>query len=88
MVEIRCPFVDENSNQCIEVIEQREIRDVLTTLSFMKYLQRGLSEAELKIENTFHCLTPNCDGFFIVENDDKNLICSVCSEANCIDCKV
>lgn len=28
-VEILCPFVDDNSNQCTEIIEQREIRDVV-----------------------------------------------------------
>lgn len=69
-------------------MEQREIRDVLTTASFTKYLQRGLSQAELKIENAFHCLTPNCEGFFIFEAGDKKLICSVCRQENCIQCKV
>lgn len=87
-IEIRCPFVDEDLRGCTEVIEQREIKDVLPIMSFIKYLERDLTQSELRIKNTFHCLTPNCHGFFIVETGDKHFNCSICGQDNCIECKV
>ena len=39
-----------------------------------------------KIENVFHCKTPNCIGFCVCEDERLHFYCQTCDKTNCIKC--
>lgn len=85
---VKCPFTDENLSHCESFFQEREIRAVVSTEVYEKFLERKLKVAEHRITNTFHCKTIDCPGFGILETGDTEMICSICREKNCLQCKV
>lgn len=54
---------------------------------FQKYLQRSLATAESQAANSFHCQTPNCQGWCIYDDEVNDFDCPVCQKRNCLTCK-
>lgn len=85
--QIQCPYVDNNT-RCIDLIQEREIRCILTKAEHKSYLNRSVRLAESTATNSFHCKKINCDGWCIVENNVMNFKCTRCKSENCIPCNV
>lgn len=51
-------------------------------------MELRLSIAESRSEHSFHCQTPNCRGWCIYEDEVDEFHCELCSENNCILCRV
>lgn len=84
--EIKCPFMD-TTYSCESVLQEREIRAVVTEQIYEKHLTRSIRQAEHRIENAFHCKTPNCRGWCIYEDNVNIFRCPVCSLTNCLTCQ-
>lgn len=88
VAEIKCPFKSNNVTNCDGILMDREIKSLLTVDQYEKYLAKSLQVAENCAPNSFHCLTLNCQGWCI--NDDNRLslfMCPVCRADNCIKCQ-
>ena len=85
--EIKCPFMD-NQYSCQSLLQEREIRALVTKEEYDKHLTRSIRLAEHKIENTYHCKTPNCRGWCIFEDVSNIFKCPVCTIINCLTCGV
>ncbi|CRL00748.1 CLUMA_CG014004, isoform A [Clunio marinus] len=83
--EIKCPFRD-NQYSCQSSLQEREIRALVSKEEYEKHLTRSIRQAEHKIENTFHCKTPNCRGWCIFEDTSNIFRCPVCTIVNCLTC--
>lgn len=53
---------------------------------FEKHLARGLAQVEHQASNTFHCKTPDCKGWAIIDENIATFSCPVCSHNNCVKC--
>ena len=60
---------------------------LLNEEEFQKYLQRSLATAESQAANSFHCQTPNCQGWCIYDDEVNDFDCPVCQKRNCLTCK-
>lgn len=85
--EIKCPFIDDQYS-CQSLLQEREIRSLVSKDEYDKHLARSIRQAENKIENTFHCKTPNCRGWCIFEDTSNIFKCPVCTIVNCLTCGV
>lgn len=85
--EVKCPFMD-NQYSCQSLLQEREIRGLVSKEEYDKHLARSIRQAEHKIENTFHCKTPNCRGWCIFEDNLNSFRCPVCTIENCLTCRV
>lgn len=85
--EVKCPFMD-NQYSCQSLLQEREIRSLVSKEEYDKHLTRSIRQAENKIENTFHCMTPNCRGWCIFEDTSNIFKCPVCTIVNCLTCRV
>ncbi|KAL9707618.1 hypothetical protein quinque_011136 [Culex quinquefasciatus] len=85
-VVVRCPFQDENY-ACDSMIQDREIKSLLSEGEYNAYLGRSLQKAESLAVNSFHCKTPNCNGWCLVEDHVSGFRCPVCGSMNCLKCK-
>lgn len=85
--EVKCPFINEIYS-CQSILQEREIRGLVTKEEYEKHLSRSIQQAENKIDNAFHCKTPNCKGWCIFEDDTNSFRCPVCTIVNCITCGV
>lgn len=61
---------------------------LVTPEVYDQHLARSIKEAENKIQNTFHCKTPNCQGWCIFEDNVNEFLCPVCDKMNCLTCQV
>jgi RanBP-type and C3HC4-type zinc finger-containing protein 1 len=86
-VQIKCPFIDDNYN-CGSMLQEREIRGILTEENFNKHLMKSLRQAEQKIQNTFHCKQPDCDWFCVVDPGITEIKCEICKIEYCMKCQV
>lgn len=86
-VVVQCPFKD-NNNSCETIIQDREIKCLLSVENYNAYLSRSLKKAESLTENAFHCKTPDCTGWCVVEDNVSLFHCPVCYAQNCLRCKV
>lgn len=85
---VKCPFAND-SYSCDCVVEDSEIKFLLTEDQFEIFLSKSIKIAELQIKNTVHCMIPNCIGWAIKETDEiKIFICPVCEIINCLKCEV
>ncbi|XP_058822150.1 ranBP-type and C3HC4-type zinc finger-containing protein 1-like [Topomyia yanbarensis] len=85
-VVVRCPF-PVNDGTCDQIIEDREVKCLLNDDDYKIYLGRSLKKAETMAENAFHCKTPDCDGWCLVEDAVSLFQCPVCFADNCLRCK-
>ncbi|CAH0391819.1 unnamed protein product [Bemisia tabaci] len=82
---IKCPYADDK-HSCSFNIQDREVKALLTKEAFEKYVSRSIKLAEGSMQNTVHCLTPDCE-FFLTIEDMPNFTCEKCHELNCLECK-
>jgi hypothetical protein len=86
VVDIKCPA------NCTCSMEEGDIKCILEKASFDKYLFKKERLKILSIKNRFHCLSPNCSGFFVKKDSsnkqDSLLKCHVCNETNCLSCLI
>lgn len=85
--EVKCPFISD-AYMCSESLQDREIRSLLDETQYKNYLDKILRIAECRAEDAFHCQTPNCSGWFIVDSTITTFTCMVCNHLNCLKCKV
>ena len=85
--EIKCPFMDDQYS-CQSLLQEREIRSLVSKEEYDKHLTRSIRQAENKMENTYHCKTPNCRGWCIFEDTLNTFRCPVCTMVNCLTCRV
>lgn len=87
-VIVKCPYND-NNNSCESVIQDREIRTLLSAADYGAFLERSLKKAEsLAGKSAFHCKTPDCVGWCLTEAADVNWFdCPVCQARNCLKCE-
>ena len=68
------------------------MKHILDKASFEKFLFKKERLKILSIKNRFHCLSPNCSGFFVKKDSphkqDSLLKCHVCNETNCLNCLI
>lgn len=71
----------------IFLLQSREVRGLVSTELFEKYLSKSLIKAEASLM-TFHCKSLNCSGFCEYDNGTPYFICYLCHKTNCIPCDV
>lgn len=86
-LEVPCPYVAENGARCEGIIQDRELRSLISPAVFSAHLVRSLTQAEAVIKNSVHCKTADCPGWVEVEGDIPKFTCLVCNKENCIKCK-
>jgi RanBP-type and C3HC4-type zinc finger-containing protein 1 len=87
-MEVPCPFVAEDGTHCEGVIQDRELRSLVTPEILSARFVKSLERAEAMIKNSFHCKTPDCLGWAEFEEGVTNFNCPVCQKISCIKCKV
>ncbi|XP_058452691.1 ranBP-type and C3HC4-type zinc finger-containing protein 1-like [Malaya genurostris] len=85
-VSVHCPFRD-NETTCEQLIEDREIKSLLNDDDYSTYVGRSLAKVETMAEDAFHCRTPNCNGWCLVEATVETFQCPVCYADNCVRCE-
>lgn len=85
--DVACPFGD-GSTRCESVLQDREIRGILTKNEFDQHLIRTLRIAEITTRNAIHCKLVNCDGWCICEDGVNEFKCPKCESVNCVSCQV
>lgn len=85
--DVKCPFI-QGDEICNEVLQDREIRELLTKEQYEDYLVKSLRSAENTAPDAFHCRTPNCTGWTFHDRRVTKFECPVCRASNCISCKV
>lgn len=66
---------------------QNSFFQLLSPQDFDKFLNRSLATAESQAANSFHCKTPNCQGWCVYEDNVNTFYCPVCKQPNCLTCK-
>lgn len=85
--EVKCPFIN-NQYSCDCLLQDREIKALLSKSEYDDHLVKSLRIAENQIENSFHCKTPDCKGWCIYEDDVNTFKCPICRLENCLTCRV
>lgn len=84
--DVKCPFI-EKDQICNEILQDREIRALLTKEQYEEYLVKSLRTAENTAPDAFHCRVPNCSGW-IFHDRVTQFQCPICKTTNCIACNV
>lgn len=84
--QVTCPYNSELGS-CEFLIQEREIRALVSPEIHEKYLATALKRAETNMQNIFHCKSLDCVGFVEHEHDRIAFNCTVCEKVNCIPCK-
>lgn len=79
---IKCPAF-----RCGGILEEREIRALMSPEEYDRWLMRGLNAAESGTKNSFHCRTRDCNGWALCEPGVQIFPCPVCKHANCVPCQ-
>lgn len=85
--EVKCPYMDADYS-CDCVIQEREMRSLMTKEEYDQHLTVSLTLAEHRMENAFHCKTPNCRGWCVYEDNVNQFKCPICKITNCLTCRV
>lgn len=99
--DVICPYMDATFS-CAAALLDKEIRALLDEADYTAHLQRSVNEVEVMATDSFHCRTPNCnfwllvDGYRKANNEaydpkkDAPLVvnCPVCKSSNCLRCDV
>uniref|UniRef100_A0A0B7BCW6 RanBP-type and C3HC4-type zinc finger-containing protein 1 n=1 Tax=Arion vulgaris TaxID=1028688 RepID=A0A0B7BCW6_9EUPU len=83
---LKCPY-QEGLYACQCVLQEREIRALVPEHIYLRYLQRGLDQAESQTINSYHCKTADCHGWCVYEDLVNFFKCPVCKLENCLTCK-
>lgn len=84
--EVQCPHV-ENNIGCDKLIQEMEMRYLISKEMFEKHLKKSLKIAEYVNELNFHCRGLDCENFVELEPQITSFICQVCRAINCVPCK-
>lgn len=82
------PVVSCPATGCRGVLQEREIKGLVTAEEYEKWLARGLAVAESGTRNAFHCRTRDCTGWALCEPGVRWFPCPVCKRTNCLPCQV
>ncbi len=85
-VQVKCPFRNDVYS-CDSRMQDREVKGVVPSDLYERYLQRSVSTAESKTEKSFHCKTVDCRGWCEFEDNVNLFQCPVCNHENCITCQ-
>lgn len=86
--QVQCPFADKDYS-CTSVLQQREVRGVLADQTkYNRFLSHCLRVAEKRMSDSFHCKTNDCQGWCILEEDQRTFLCPVCEATSCTVCEV
>nr|XP_029713497.1 ranBP-type and C3HC4-type zinc finger-containing protein 1 [Aedes albopictus] len=77
-VVVKCPYKD---NSCENIIQDRDIRTVLSAEDYRTYLERTLNKTE---RTAFHCKTPDCAGWCLAEDNVSWSDCPFCQAKICL----
>lgn len=87
-VEVRCPMLLVDINRrCETIVQEREIKHLLTVKQYKVYEKKCLEAAEGGFESSIHCLKPKCTGWVVIQGYKDFFKCPVCSSVNCLSCK-
>jgi len=84
--KVKCPFKDEAYSCDMDLLE-REIKALVTPAVLEKHQKKSVKEAEANIKNAFHCKTPDCAGWTVIEDNINIFKCPLCKRTNCITCQ-
>ncbi|KAF2899896.1 hypothetical protein ILUMI_06289 [Ignelater luminosus] len=84
--EVKCPYRD-NQYSCDISLQDREIKALVTPTVYDLFLTKSITQAENKIDKSFHCKTPDCKGWCIFEDNVNEFHCPVCRKTNCLTCQ-
>jgi len=84
--KVKCPYKDDNYSCDMELLE-REIKALVSAPVFEKHQKKSVKEAEANIQNTFHCKTPDCAGWTVMDDNVNIFKCPLCKRTNCITCQ-
>lgn len=85
--QVKCPYRDDQYS-CETALQDREIKALVAPALYDQYLARSVTQAENKIDKSFHCKTPDCKGWCIFEDNVNEFRCPVCRRVNCLTCQV
>lgn len=85
--EIKCPYMNDDYT-CDCYVQDREIRASITKEDYENHLTKGLNLAEKVIKDSYHCLTADCKGWWVNEEEVNTITCPVCEITNCLNCNV
>lgn len=80
--EVNCP------GTCTFKMQEREIKAIVSSDVFEKHLLKSLKIAESATAKSYHCKTPDCNGWIEYEEGVRGFTCQVCLAVNCLGCKV
>ncbi|XP_034016138.1 ranBP-type and C3HC4-type zinc finger-containing protein 1 isoform X2 [Thalassophryne amazonica] len=80
-------FCKDDTYACTCTLQEREIKALVSSDEYERWLQRGLSVAESRCEGSYHCATPDCPGWCVYEDTVNVFHCPVCRRHNCLICK-
>ncbi|KAH9638661.1 hypothetical protein HF086_013933 [Spodoptera exigua] len=81
--DVPCPAMG-----CRGMLQEREIRALVSTEDYERWLARGLAAAESGTRNAFHCRTRDCTGWALCDPGVQRFPCPVCKCINCVPCQV
>lgn len=84
--EVKCPYRSDEYF-CDSIIQDREIKAIVTDELYQKYLQRSMHAAEMRIAKSFHCKTADCPGWCEYDDNVNTFPCPVCGHENCLTCQ-
>jgi len=84
--KVKCPYKDEDYSCEMDILE-REIKALVSAEVFEKHQKKSVKEAEANMKNAFHCKTPDCAGWTIIDDNINVFKCPLCNKTNCITCQ-
>ncbi|XP_071448568.1 ranBP-type and C3HC4-type zinc finger-containing protein 1-like isoform X2 [Hetaerina americana] len=85
--EVKCPYRDDEYT-CDSTLQDREIRALIPLDLQEQLLARSIDLAEKRMgAKAFHCKTPDCKGWCVLEDNTNEFPCPVCGRNNCLNCQ-
>ncbi|XP_071449024.1 uncharacterized protein [Hetaerina americana] len=85
--EVKCPYRDDDY-ACDSTLQDREIRALVPAEVYEQLLARSMALAEKRMgAQAFHCKTPDCKGWCVLEDNINVFPCPVCRRTNCLTCQ-
>lgn len=85
-IQVHCPQVEGNE-RCGTLLQEREIRSLLSREDYERYERKCLEFAEGGNSSSVHCQTKGCKGWIEVSGFVQSFVCSVCCQKNCLSCR-
>merc|ERR1719193_1649196 len=84
--KVKCPYKDDNYSCDMDLLE-REIKALVSPAVYEKHQKKSVKEAEANMKGAFHCKTPDCQGWTVIEDNINVFKCPLCKRTNCITCQ-